>query len=150
MPARTPADGGYSTAPGGKNRCRCPDVRYPQRTIHRLHGHLSCLRGNQRRLMLKAVIQDTRGIAHQKSARWGRCRNQQTGERNRGIGTSAVSAMVSAKIGAGQGQGLFDTGAAQPTFRSIFQELTEDIIDSSGDAPVDVVFVVDASNSMQR
>ena len=63
-----------------------------------------------------------------------------------GIGSIGDGA---AKIGAGQGQGLFDTGAAQPTFRSIFQELTEDIIDSSGDAPVDVVFVVDASNSMQ-
>ena len=56
-----------------------------------------------------------------------------------------------AEIGAGQGQGIFDTGAEQPTFRSIIKELTEDIIDSSGEgdgAPVDVVFVVDASGSM--
>ena len=53
-----------------------------------------------------------------------------------------------AEIGAGQGQGLFETGAEQPTFRSIIKDLTEDIIDSSGDAPVDVVFVVDASGSM--
>ena len=54
-----------------------------------------------------------------------------------------------AEIGAGQGQGLFETGAEQPTFRSVIKELTEDIIDSSSGAPVDVVFVVDASGSMQ-
>lgn len=54
-----------------------------------------------------------------------------------------------AEIGAGQGQGIFETGAEQPTFRSVIKELTEDIIDSSGGAPVDVVFVVDASGSMQ-
>lgn len=54
-----------------------------------------------------------------------------------------------AEIGAGEGQGLFETGPEQPTFRSVFKELTEDIIDSSGGAPVDVVFVVDASGSMQ-
>ena len=53
-----------------------------------------------------------------------------------------------AEIGAGQGQGIFETGAAQPTFRSIIKELTEDIIGSSDGAPVDVVFVVDASGSM--
>lgn len=51
-----------------------------------------------------------------------------------------------AEIGAGQG--IFETGAEQPTFRSIIKELTEDIIDSSDGAPVDVVFVVDASGSM--
>ena len=51
-----------------------------------------------------------------------------------------------AEIGAGQG--VFETGAEQPTFRSIIKELTEDIIDSSGGVPVDVVFVVDASGSM--
>lgn len=54
-----------------------------------------------------------------------------------------------AEIGAGQGQGIFETGPEQPTFRSVIKELTEDIIDSSGGAPVDVVFVVDASGSMQ-
>ena len=54
-----------------------------------------------------------------------------------------------AEIGAGEGQGLFETGAAHPTFRSIIKEVTEDIIGSSGGAPVDVVFVVDASGSMQ-
>ena len=48
----------------------------------------------------------------------------------------------------GAGQGLFETGAEQPTFRSIIKELAEDIIDSSGGDPVDVVFVVDASGSM--
>ncbi len=56
-----------------------------------------------------------------------------------------------AEIGAGQGQGIFGTGAEQSTFSSIIKELTEDIIDSSGEgdgAPVDVVFVVDASGSM--
>ena len=53
-----------------------------------------------------------------------------------------------AEIGAGQG--IFETGAEQPTFRSIIKELTENIIDSSGGAPVDVVFVVDASGSMQN
>ena len=51
-----------------------------------------------------------------------------------------------AEIGAGQG--IFETGVEQPTFRSIIKELTEDIIDNSGGAPVDVVFVVDASGSM--
>ena len=54
-----------------------------------------------------------------------------------------------AEIGAGQGQGLFETGAEQPTFRSVIKELTEDIIDSSSGDPVDVVFVVDASGSMR-
>lgn len=54
-----------------------------------------------------------------------------------------------AEIGAGQGQGLFETGAEQPTFRIVIKALTEDIIDSSGGAPVDVVFVVDASGSMR-
>ena len=53
------------------------------------------------------------------------------------------------EIGAGQGQGIFDTGAEVPTFRSVMKELSEDIIDSSDGAPVDVVFVVDASGSMQ-
>lgn len=51
-----------------------------------------------------------------------------------------------AEIGAGQG--IFETGAEQPTFRSIIKELTEDIIGSSDGDPVDVVFVVDASGSM--
>ena len=53
-----------------------------------------------------------------------------------------------AEIGAGAGQGIFETGPEQPTFRSVIKELTEDIIDSSNGAPVDVVFVVDASGSM--
>ena len=53
-----------------------------------------------------------------------------------------------ADIGAGAGQGLFETGAEQPTFRSVIEELTEDIITASGGAPVDVVFVIDASGSM--
>ena len=59
-----------------------------------------------------------------------------------GIGTGF------AEIGAGAGQGLFDTGAEQPTFGSVIEELTEDIITSSTGAPVDVVFVIDASGSM--
>ena len=54
-----------------------------------------------------------------------------------------------AEMGAGEGQGLFEIGPEQPTFRSVIKELTEDIIDSSGGDPVDVVFVVDASGSMQ-
>ena len=53
-----------------------------------------------------------------------------------------------AEIGAGAGQGLFETGAEQPTFRSVIEDLTEDIITSSEGAPVDVVFVIDASGSM--
>ena len=48
--------------------------------------------------------------------------------------------------GAGDGDG---TGAEQPTFGSIIKELTEDIINSSDGSAVDVVFVVDASGSMQ-
>lgn len=69
-------------------------------------------------------------------------RAQETGA-GQGIGNGV------AEIGAGAGQGLFETGAEQPTFRSVIQELTEDIIISSTGAPVDVVFVVDASGSMQ-
>ncbi len=46
----------------------------------------------------------------------------------------------------GDGQG---NGNGNDTFSSIIAELTDDIIASSGGLPIDVVFVVDASGSMQ-
>ena len=46
----------------------------------------------------------------------------------------------------GDGQG---NGNGSDTFSSIIAELTDDIIASSGGLPIDVVFVVDASGSMQ-
>ena len=46
----------------------------------------------------------------------------------------------------GEGHG---NGNGSDTFSSIIAELTDDIIASSGGLPIDVVFVVDASGSMQ-
>ena len=46
----------------------------------------------------------------------------------------------------GEGKG---NGNGSDTFSSIIAELTDDIIASSGGLPIDVVFVVDASGSMQ-
>ena len=46
----------------------------------------------------------------------------------------------------GEGQG---NGNGSDTFSSIIAELTDDIIATSGGLPIDVVFVVDASGSMQ-
>ena len=76
------------------------------------------------------------------------------GGTGKGFGDAAKSGFTGQDVSGdgvveiGAGQGIFETGAEQPTFRSIIKELTEDIIDSSGGAPVDVVFVVDASGSM--
>ena len=80
-----------------------------------------------------------------------------TGVRNPSKGTSEgiVSSVNKTKAGkksgsstgkSGQGQG---NGNGSDTFSSIIAELTDDIIASSGGLPIDVVFVVDASGSMQ-
>ena len=55
------------------------------------------------------------------------------------------------KEGTGQkkGTGTGGTGNGNDTFSSIIEQLTDDIIASSGGLPIDVVFVVDASGSMQ-
>ena len=47
------------------------------------------------------------------------------------------------------GSGTGNKGDGSSTFSSIIGELTDDIIASSGGGPIDVVFVVDASGSMQ-
>ena len=55
------------------------------------------------------------------------------------------------KTGSGKknGSGTGNKGDGSSTFSSIIGELTDDIITSSGGGPIDVVFVVDASGSMQ-
>ena len=58
-------------------------------------------------------------------------------------GTSLIG--LGNKNGSGTGNGNGDGNA---TFSSIFAELTDEIIASSGGRPIDVVFVVDASGSM--
>ena len=51
--------------------------------------------------------------------------------------------------GSGTGSGTGSSGDGNATFSSIIGDLTGDIIASSGGNPIDVVFVVDASGSMQ-
>ncbi len=51
--------------------------------------------------------------------------------------------------GSGTGSRGDGSGDGSNTFSSIIEELTDDIIASSGGLPIDVVFVVDASGSMQ-
>ena len=51
--------------------------------------------------------------------------------------------------GSGTGSRGDGSGDGSDTFSSIIGELTDDIIASSGGLPIDVVFVVDASGSMQ-
>ncbi len=63
------------------------------------------------------------------------------GKRAKDTGAAAGTKDIGAKSG-GSGDG-------SDTFSSIIAELTDDIIASSGGLPVDVVFVVDASGSMQ-
>lgn len=80
-----------------------------------------------------------------------------TGVRNPSKGTSEGIAARVGKTGAGKknGSGTGNSGEGQgngngsDTFSSIIAELTDDIIASSGGLPIDVVFVVDASGSMQ-
>lgn len=80
-----------------------------------------------------------------------------TGVRNPSKGSSEgiVSSVNKTKAGKKNGSGTGESGEGQgngngsDTFSSIIAELTDDIIASSGGLPIDVVFVVDASGSMQ-
>ena len=62
------------------------------------------------------------------------------------IGTGTKNGSGTGNSGEGRGTG---NGDGSDTFSSIIGELTDDIIASSGGLPVDVVFVIDASGSMQ-
>ena len=65
-------------------------------------------------------------------------------------GTGAGETAGIGNIGTGETNGKDTTGdGTGETFRSVIQKLADDIIQSSGGAPIDVVFVVDASGSMQ-
>ena len=62
------------------------------------------------------------------------------------IGTKKKNGSGTGNTGKGRGSG---NGDGSDTFSSIIGDLTDDIIASSGGRPIDVVFVVDASGSMQ-
>lgn len=65
-------------------------------------------------------------------------------------GTGAGETTGIANVGTGETTGKGNTGSGTgDTFSSVIQQLADDIIQSSGGAPIDVVFVVDASGSMQ-
>ena len=74
-----------------------------------------------------------------------------TGVRNPSKGTGESIAEGISKTGSGKknGSGTGNKGDGSSNFSSIIGELTDDIIASSGGLPIDVVFVVDASGSMQ-
>ena len=80
-------------------------------------------------------------------------RRDGTGVRTPGKGTTGKGLNIRSKgTGAGKtkgiGTGTAGTGEGNDTFSSIIQQLADDIIGRSGGAPIDVVFVVDASGSM--
>ncbi len=74
---------------------------------------------------------------------------------SKGSSEGIVSSVNKTKAGKKNGSGTGESGEGQgngngsDTFSSIIAELTDDIIASSGGLPIDVVFVVDASGSMQ-
>ena len=74
-----------------------------------------------------------------------------TGVKNPSKGTGESIAEGISKTGSGKknGSGTGGNGEGNSTFSSIIGDLTDDIIASSGGLPIDVVFVVDASGSMQ-
>ncbi len=85
-----------------------------------------------------------------------RTRRSRTGARspNKGAGEGLRKAVreTGASTGVGSdtgGSSTATTGDGAATFSSIIGDLTDDIIASSGGRPIDVVFVVDASGSMQ-
>ncbi len=80
-------------------------------------------------------------------------RREGTGVRSPGKGTTGKGLNIRSKgTGTGKrkgsGTGTTGTGEGNETFSSIIQQLADDIIQRSGGAPIDVVFVVDASGSM--
>ncbi|MYF56480.1 VWA domain-containing protein [Candidatus Poribacteria bacterium] len=79
-----------------------------------------------------------------------------TFERGSGKGTKSGLSINPSQTGAGKtgsgtggttGKGKTGSGTGD-TFSSVIQQLADDIIQSSGGAPIDVVFVIDASGSM--
>ena len=74
-----------------------------------------------------------------------------TGVRSPTKGTDESIAKGISITGSGKknGSGTGDSGEGNSTFSSTIGDLTDDIIASSGGLPIDVVFVVDASGSMQ-
>ncbi len=71
--------------------------------------------------------------------------------RNPSRGTGEGIAARVGRTGAGKknGSGTGNSDNGSDTFSSIIAELTDDIIASSGGLPIDVVFVIDASGSME-
>ncbi len=77
---------------------------------------------------------------------------RETHAKTPGKGTKQTIVESVQGTGADKGKGVFGTEAGSgngSTFSSIIKDLADDIIQSSGGAPIDVVFVVDASGSMQ-
>lgn len=64
-------------------------------------------------------------------------------------GTKGTGAVAGTKDIGGTDTGTGGSGDEGATFSSMIAQLTDDIIASSGSRPIDVIFVVDASGSMQ-
>ena len=106
---------------------------------------------------LLSPIGTTEGVAEHGS----RTRRSQTGARSpkTGVGEGIRKAAETGDrkatgnaqqtIGKAKGSGTGGGSDGAATFSSIIGDLTDDIIGSSGGNPIDVVFVVDASGSMQ-
>ena len=78
-------------------------------------------------------------------------RREVTGVRSPGKGTGAgmgIAQKTLAKAAKGQGSGTAGIGDNNSQFSSIINNLADEIINASNGAPIDVVFVVDASGSM--
>ncbi len=79
-------------------------------------------------------------------------RRRDTGVRTPGKGTSKGIGDRIKSTGTSKGKSIggqtTSNGEGNDTFSSIIQQLADDIIGRSGGAPIDVVFVVDASGSM--
>ena len=78
-------------------------------------------------------------------------RREVTGVRSPGKGTGAgtgIAQKTLAKAAKGQGSGTAGIGDSNSQFSSIINNLADEIINASNGAPIDVVFVVDASGSM--
>ena len=91
-----------------------------------------------------AVLSPVGGAGAGERAEKNYIRRKETGARTPGKGTGSGIADRIKGRGAGKAAG---TGTGD-IFRSILQQLTDGIIQSSGGGPIDVVFVVDASGSM--
>ena len=91
-----------------------------------------------------AVLSPVGGAGAGERAEKSYTRRKETGARTPGKGTGGGIADRIKGRGTGKAEG---TGTGD-IFRSIIQQLTDGIIQSSGGGPIDVVFVVDASGSM--